>query len=90
MRGYDGYTSCLLITESGKVLLAEFKYGPELNETFGQFLGADEINPGLAFYHLKKNFFHGSIQSTWPRVLAQAQKASFGNEVVARVDTRQP
>lgn len=57
MRSYDGYTSCPLITEYGKVLLAEFKYGPEPKETFGRFLGVDQINPRRAFYHLKKDFF---------------------------------
>ncbi|KAF7555587.1 hypothetical protein G7Z17_g2077 [Cylindrodendrum hubeiense] len=31
---YDGYTSCPLVTEYGKVLLAEFKYGGEPKETF--------------------------------------------------------
>ena len=31
---YDGYTSCPLVTEYGKVLLAEFKYGGQPKETF--------------------------------------------------------
>ncbi|KAM3507097.1 hypothetical protein MY10362_001963 [Beauveria mimosiformis] len=54
---YDGYTSCPLITEYGKVLLAEFKYGPEPKETFGRLLGVDQVEPRRAFYHLKKDFF---------------------------------
>lgn len=40
---YDGYTSCPLTTEYGKVLLAEFKYGAEPNATF-----INEIRPSLA------------------------------------------
>ena len=55
--GYDGYTSCPLLTEYGKVLLAEFKYGPEPKETFGRLLGVDQATPRRAFYHLKKDFF---------------------------------
>ncbi|TQV96058.1 hypothetical protein V2A60_003494 [Cordyceps javanica] len=54
---YDGYTSCPLITEYGKVLLTEFKYGPEPKETFKKLLGVDQIKPRRAFYHLKKDFF---------------------------------
>ncbi|OAA62336.1 sulfide quinone-reductase [Cordyceps fumosorosea ARSEF 2679] len=54
---YDGYTSCPLITEYGKVLLTEFKYGPEPKETFQRLLGVDQIKPRRAFYHLKKDFF---------------------------------
>ncbi|KAK1750422.1 putative Sulfide:quinone oxidoreductase mitochondrial precursor [Echria macrotheca] len=53
---YDGYTSCPLLTEYGKVLLAEFKYGGEPKETFGGILG-DQATPRRAFYHLKKDFF---------------------------------
>ncbi len=54
---YDGYTSCPLITEYGKVLLAEFRYGLEPKETFGRLLGVDQAKPRRAFYHLKKDFF---------------------------------
>ena len=32
---YDGYTSCPLVTQYGKVMLAEFKYGGVPKETFG-------------------------------------------------------
>ncbi|EGS19481.1 uncharacterized protein CTHT_0049480 [Thermochaetoides thermophila DSM 1495] len=53
---YDGYTSCPLLTEYGKVMLAEFKYGGEPKETFGQY-GFDQATPRRAFYHLKKDFF---------------------------------
>lgn len=54
---YDGYTSCPLLTEYGKVLLAEFKYGPEPKETFNNWFGWDQITPRRSFYHLKKDFF---------------------------------
>lgn len=51
---YDGYTSCPLLTEYGKVLLAEFKYGGEPKETFN-WLGIDQGTPRRAFYHSKKD-----------------------------------
>ncbi|KAK0631572.1 hypothetical protein B0T14DRAFT_416292 [Immersiella caudata] len=54
---YDGYTSCPLTTEYGKVLLAEFTYGGVPKETFGDWFGIDQIEPRRAFYHLKKDFF---------------------------------
>jgi sulfide:quinone oxidoreductase len=54
---YDGYTSCPLLTEYGKVLLAEFKYGGEPKETFNYWFGIDQAVPRRAFYHLKKDFF---------------------------------
>ncbi|KAJ5669554.1 Sulfide:quinone oxidoreductase [Penicillium macrosclerotiorum] len=54
---YDGYTSCPLLTEYGKVLLAEFKYGGQPKETFGELFGIDQATPRRAFYHLKKDFF---------------------------------
>lgn len=54
---YDGYTSCPLLTEYGKVLLAEFKYGGLPKETFGDLFGIDQATPRRSFYHLKKDFF---------------------------------
>ncbi|EPQ29618.1 uncharacterized protein PFL1_02837 [Pseudozyma flocculosa PF-1] len=54
---YDGYTSCPLLTEYGKVMLAEFKYGGQPKETFGNLFGIDQATPRRAFYHLKKDFF---------------------------------
>lgn len=67
---YDGYTSCPLLTEYGKVLLAEFKYGGEPKETFGSWLGIDQAVPRRAFYHLKKDFFPwvyyaSLVKGTW-------------------------
>ncbi|OKL60746.1 hypothetical protein UA08_04245 [Talaromyces atroroseus] len=66
---YDGYTSCPLLTEYGKVLLAEFKYGGEPKETFS-WLGIDQVTPRRAFYHLKKDFFpwvyyKHMVKGTW-------------------------
>lgn len=68
--GYDGYTSCPLTTEYGKVLLAEFKYGGEPKETFGKLLGLDQGVPRRAFYYLKKDFFpwvygKSMVKGTW-------------------------
>lgn len=67
---YDGYTSCPLLTEYGKVLLAEFKYGGEPKETFDDWFGMDQITPRRSFYHLKKDFFpwvyyNSMVKGTW-------------------------
>ncbi|KAI7561747.1 sulfide,quinone oxidoreductase/flavo-binding protein, partial [Hortaea werneckii] len=65
---YDGYTSCPLLTEYGKVMLAEFKYGGQPKETFGRFV--DQGTPSRAFYRLKKDFFpwvyfNSMVKGTW-------------------------
>ncbi|KAH7150150.1 hypothetical protein B0J13DRAFT_549638 [Dactylonectria estremocensis] len=66
---YDGYTSCPLVTEYGKVLLAEFKYGGVPKETFSSFLGIDQAIPRRSFYYLKKDFFpwiyQFMLKGTW-------------------------
>ncbi|KAK3302927.1 uncharacterized protein B0T15DRAFT_259256 [Chaetomium strumarium] len=67
--GYDGYTSCPLLTEYGKVMLAEFKYGGVPKETFN-VIGWDQATPRRAFYHLKKDFFpwvyyKSMVKGTW-------------------------
>ncbi|KAF9885240.1 hypothetical protein FE257_000600 [Aspergillus nanangensis] len=67
---YDGYTSCPLLTEYGKVMLAEFKYGGVPKETFGNWFGIDQGVPRKAFYHLKKDFFpwvyyESMVKGTW-------------------------
>ncbi|KAJ0122949.1 hypothetical protein J7T55_011410 [Diaporthe amygdali] len=67
---YDGYTSCPLLTQYGKVLLAEFKYGGQPKETFGKWFGIDQATPRRAFYHLKKDFFpwvyyKSMVKGTW-------------------------
>jgi len=67
---YDGYTSCPLTTEYGKVLLAEFKYGGVPKETFGKLFGIDQAVPRRAFYYMKKDFFpwvykRFMVKGTW-------------------------
>lgn len=67
---YDGYASCPLITEYGKVLLAEFKYGGVPKETFNRFLGIDQAVPRRPFYYLKRDFFpwvyyNHMVKGTW-------------------------
>ncbi|KAL6802870.1 hypothetical protein GGI42DRAFT_325343 [Trichoderma sp. SZMC 28013] len=67
---YDGYASCPLLTEYGKVLLAEFKYGGVPSETFGDWFGIDQAVPRRSFYYLKKNFFpwvyyNHMVKGTW-------------------------
>lgn len=67
---YDGYTSCPLLTEYGKVMLAEFQYGGKPKETFGELFGIDQGTPRTAFYHLKKDFFpwvyyNSYVKGTW-------------------------
>lgn len=67
---YDGYTSCPLLTEYGKVLLAEFKYGGEPKESFDNWFGMDQVKPRRSFYHLKKDFFPwvyytSMVKGTW-------------------------
>ncbi len=89
---YDGYTSCPLLTEYGKVLLAEFHgpgYGGQPKETFSAF-GLDQAVPRRAFYHLKKDFFpwvyyNSHVKGTWqgpkgllnPSKLAPASARGF-------------
>ncbi|TYJ55041.1 hypothetical protein B9479_004264 [Cryptococcus floricola] len=65
---YDGYTSCPLFTGRGELLLAEFKYGAQRKETFGQFV--DQRIPNRAFYHLTKDvmpraYFSKMLKGEW-------------------------
>ncbi|KAI4765849.1 hypothetical protein E4T51_01227 [Aureobasidium sp. EXF-12344] len=83
---YDGYTSCPLLTEYGKVLLAEFKYGGQPKETFAKF-GVDQAVPRRAFYHLKKDFFpwvyyNNMVKGTWggPKGWLSAEKGMASQE----------
>ncbi|CAK59605.1 unnamed protein product (macronuclear) [Paramecium tetraurelia] len=50
---YEGYTSCPVYTSNKKVLLAEFKYNKQLDETFPVFQSSDS----RAMYLMKKHFF---------------------------------
>lgn len=68
MELYNGYTSCPLLTEYGKVMLAEFAYGGERHETFGRII--DQSEPSRVFYHMKKDFFPwvyyaSMVKGTW-------------------------
>lgn len=49
---YDGYSSCPLITEHGKVMLAEFGYDGKLLPSFP----LDPAKPRRLYWHLKKDF----------------------------------
>ncbi|KAN0059976.1 hypothetical protein ACQY0O_007949 [Thecaphora frezii] len=64
---YDGYTSCPLLTEYGKVVLAEFRYGDEPKETFGSLFGIGQATPRRAFYHLKKDFSPRVYYQSYPQ-----------------------
>ncbi|KAF7338328.1 Pyr-redox-2 domain-containing protein [Mycena venus] len=52
---YDGYTSCPLLTGYNELMLAEFKYGLEPKETFGNQFNQAKSN--RLFYHFKKTLF---------------------------------
>ena len=47
---YDGYTSCPLVMGRGSVMLAEFKYGGEVDETFP----FDQAKPRWSMWLLKR------------------------------------
>ena len=60
---YDGYSSCPLMTEIGKVMLAEFGYDGKLMPTFP----LDPTIPRRSYWHLKKDFlpllyWHGMMK----------------------------
>lgn len=52
--GYDGYGSCPLTVEKGKILLAEFGYGGVLQPSFPSWL-IDGTKPSRLAWHLKKD-----------------------------------
>ena len=49
---YDGYTSCPLVTQYGKLILAEFDYDGNPTETFP----VDQGKESRFFYYMKKDF----------------------------------
>lgn len=51
---YDGYGSCPLTVEKGKILLAEFGYGGVLQPTFPTWL-IDGTKPSRLAWFLKKD-----------------------------------
>lgn len=61
--GYDGYASCPLITDIGKVMLAEFGYDGKLMPTFP----LDPTKERRLYWHLKKDllppmYWHGMLK----------------------------
>jgi len=48
---YDGYGSCPLTVENGKIILAEFGYGGKVMPTFPW----DSTKPRRSAWHLKKS-----------------------------------
>lgn len=52
--GYDGYGSCPLTVENGRILLAEFGYGGALQPSFPSWL-IDGTKPSRLAWHLKKD-----------------------------------
>lgn len=61
--GYDGYSSCPLTTEVGKVMLAEFGYEGKLMPSFP----LNPVIPRRSMWHLKKNllpilYWHGMLK----------------------------
>ncbi|PWN24979.1 FAD/NAD(P)-binding domain-containing protein [Jaminaea rosea] len=67
---YDGYTSCPIPTEYGKLVLCEFAYNGVPKESFGPTLGIDQAQPSRAFYYLKRDFFpwvyfNAMVKGTW-------------------------
>ncbi len=56
--GYDGYGSCPLTVERGKIVLAEFGYGGKLLPSFPKFM-IDGTRPSRAAWILKKDILPG-------------------------------
>jgi hypothetical protein len=52
---YNGFTSCPLILDNNDVLLAEFRYGLEPDETFTKW-GLDQSEPRKIFYQMSASF----------------------------------
>ncbi len=64
--GYDGYGSCPLTVENGKVILAEFGYGGKILPTFPQWLLKGKQPTSLAWllkkYLLPGFYWHGMLK----------------------------
>ena len=63
LKKYDGYTSCPLVTGYGKLILAEFDYDLNLNETFP----FDQSKERASMYYLKRYalpqlYWHGMLR----------------------------
>jgi sulfide:quinone oxidoreductase len=75
---YDGYGSCPLTVERGKIVLAEFTYGGKLAPSFPPWL-IDGTKPSRLAWHLKKDILPALY---WDGMLK-------GREWMARPDTSQ-
>jgi eukaryotic sulfide quinone oxidoreductase len=72
---YDGYASCPLLVGVKRCILAEFKYGGDLAETFnyktGKFplnlIGSEGALQERFFFFLKNSFFSLAYWTLWPR-----------------------
>ncbi|ETS85551.1 hypothetical protein PFICI_03576 [Pestalotiopsis fici W106-1] len=64
---YDGYTSCSLVTEYGKVLLAEFKYGGVPKETFAMIPASIKPSHAALSIILRRTFPSGYTTSLWSK-----------------------
>lgn len=67
---YEGYASCPLFVGDGKLILAEFKYGGVVDETF---FGNQE-KPRKIFYYLKRYGFPHIYWHLVPRGLWGGRK----------------
>jgi eukaryotic sulfide quinone oxidoreductase len=69
---YNGYTSCPIFVGQNKLMLCEFKYGLEVDETFTK----KQDQPYTGFYLIKKYFF--------PRIYFQLIKRGwwFGKNLI--------
>lgn len=54
---YDGYASCPILTKRGGLILAEFKYGGQVAETFNWSPFFDQSKESLALYYMKTLVF---------------------------------
>ncbi|HEB51747.1 MAG TPA: NAD(P)/FAD-dependent oxidoreductase [bacterium] len=60
---YDGYTSCPLVTDYGKLVLAEFDYDKNLKETFPFDQGKERWSMYMLKKHvLPKLYWHGMLK----------------------------
>ena len=67
---YDGYGSCPLTVENGKVILAEFGYGGKLLPSFPRWF-IDGSKPTRAAWYLKERllpaiYWHGMLKGREP------------------------
>mmetsp|Transcript_22473 Transcript_22473/g.57029 ORF Transcript_22473/g.57029 Transcript_22473/m.57029 type:complete len:446 (+) Transcript_22473:62-1399(+) len=64
---YDGYTSCPIVTRRGGLILAEFKYGGALAETFNFPPFFDQGKEWMPFYYMKTILFPWAYWNAMPQ-----------------------